>query len=205
MELGVDISQLNVVNSIIIMPPTPPVTPVAAPSPGFPWARIEWGIAGAFALGMASLGAALTPTVMLGLIGMPLAGLGILLSAATAPWMIRVEGGTARRTGARFLAVLTGLAAGDCPLAYTLPGAQALLDQSRGQIPFEGFLVVHLLKEQPWLFLLVPLLGLITVGMARGRDAWRESPALVLWAGTTPLAIILLETLHRLGLIALSA
>ncbi len=155
--------------------------------------------------GLTVIGSATGDAVMLGLIGFPVAILGMVLTAVSAPALVRPRFGGGRKLLARVLALAAGISAALSAPAFASATAAGLVGISRGTA-MAGTIFGDTVMEGRWaLWLAGPVLGLLATFFARGRFELRDLGAPMLWTAHAPTSALVLVLLLRLGLIALTA
>lgn len=151
------------------------------------------------------LGAALSVGVMVGLLGLPMALMGLIATTLTSRTLVgRTEVGC-RRLWVGLLGCAAGLATGLGCLAFAIAAADGLLAESRARLVLPDGILVHALLAHPALWLAGPVLGAAALGIGRHRSKTSSVLALSLWTLAPPLTALLVSWLEARGWIALTA
>ena len=142
--------------------------------------------------------------VMLGLVGIPVAVAGIAITTLIAPTLVRPAFGWWRNALARTLALAAGLASALSAVGFALSAAPTLLAIYRGKLPVQTSVLGTVMATHWPLWLATIALGILAAWAARGRNMARDLDAVILWGAYAPVTVLVLEWLHRIGLIALS-
>jgi hypothetical protein len=169
------------------------------------WPLIRLPITAFLGFSLTVVGAAGSVAVMLGLIGVPTAVAGITATVILAPTLVRPAFGKWRNAAARSLALLAGLAAAMSSLIFAASAAATLLEISRGQLAPGTSVLGTTMAARGLLWFATTALGLLAAWVARGQCMKRDLDAVLLWASYAPTTVLVLQWLHGLGLIALSA
>jgi hypothetical protein len=186
--------------------PSASLDPSATPTPRSDgWRGFRLPITAWLGFSFTVIGSAGSVAVMLGLIGFPLAVAGIIATVAIAPTLVRPTFGKGRNTLARLLALAAGLAAALSAPAFAATASTNLLAISRGQLPATSTVLGAAMAAHWALWFATLVASVLAAWAARGREAGRDLDAVILWAAYAPATALLLEWLHKRGLIALSA
>lgn len=155
--------------------------------------------------GATAVGSALADAVMLGLIGFPLAVLGLLVSAAAAPGLVQPTERGPRRLLSRFLAIAAGAMAAVGAMACGFATAEALAHDHDNPWA-HGLAASAFALGRHWLpWLAAPALGVAAVYAGRGRIGARGFVLASFWAAAAPAGLLVLTVLHAVGIIVFSA
>ena len=167
-----------------------------------------WTFANLFALvgfGFSTLGAAIADAVMLGLIGFPMAMLGLVIGAMTAPLLIHPSQRGGRRILSLAMAVVAGALATGGAVVCTFAASEALVHHE-GNAWGAAFAASGSALAAHWMvWLAAPALGLAAACTGRGRLDARGVVLASFWAAVAPVSLLLLSALFRIGIVAFSA
>ena len=151
------------------------------------------------------IGAALSVGVMVGLLGFPVAAIGVVATTITSRRLAGLEPPANSASAAGLAANLAGLASSIACLAFAVAAGEGLLAESRGHVVLVHGAVGHAILAHPLLWLAGPLLGAVALGIARNRSMVSWAFAISLWAVAPPATTMLVSWLYSSGWIALTA
>jgi hypothetical protein len=163
------------------------------------------GIPALLAVTTLVVGAALSVGVMVGLLGLPVAGIGLVATTITSRRLVGVAPSVACAWLARLAGNLAGLATGIACLAFAVAAGEGLLAGSRGgDVRGYGSFGPGLLACAV-LWAAGPLLGVAAFGIARIRPGFSWGFAIGLWTVAPPATAALVTCLYASGWMALTA
>lgn len=151
------------------------------------------------------VGAALSVGVMVGLLGLPVAGVGLVATTITSRRLVGLDPSMHYASLVGLAANLAGLAASVACLAFAAAAGEGLLAETRGRVVLDYGALGHAILAYPVLWLAGPLLGAVALRIARNRSMASWVFAISLWAAAPPAAAMLVSWLYASGWIALTA
>lgn len=166
---------------------------------GVPW------LPAVIAVATTLVGAALSVGVIVGLLGLPVAGVGLVATTNTSRRLVAPYPPTRYAWLVGLTSNLAGLATSIACLVFAAAAGEGLLAESRGRVVLAYGALGHALVAHPLLWVAGPLLGTVALWIAQNRSAGSCGFAISLWAGAPPATAILVSWLYASGWIALTA
>jgi hypothetical protein len=151
------------------------------------------------------VGAALSVGVMVGLLGVPVAGVGLVVTTITSRRLMGLDPSTRYAWLVGLVGNLAGLATSIACLAFADGAGEGLLAEARGRGVLDFGALGHAALAHPLLWVAGPLLGAVALRIARNRSMASWGFAISLWAAAPPATAILVSRLYANGWIALTA
>lgn len=151
------------------------------------------------------LGAALPNAVMPGLIGIPLALVGFIISLLAAPGWVRPTHRGARRILSTLLAAAAGGTATLCSTLLAIDVSDHLAHHDHTSIGLVFNAIAATGFRGLALTVAAPALAVLAFITGRGRLATRDFGPLALWTAYPPVSLAIMSVLNAIGILVFSA